>query len=588
MSEFPSEASSHDARDAVLQRWSQTFRSQTASIARIAPSIASRHEAQRAWGYEIEGLARQVAVAKAQWNALALPCLLPTEILVNIFKFWKEIDPIVRRTIASGGGTLILHHGWLSATAVCQRFRAVALGHAAFWSTLNSVTPWELFVARSRDSPLCINMSGIGEPKYLPVILANLGRIRKLFLSYPSPHAAMEIFRRDAPQLQSLSVSDPWGHNDTSLHNFLVNHSPSLRTLRLSDVGIPSSIPLPLSLRYLKLRRCRAPSNCSFVELLSCLRNMPLLEEFISFDSLPQGGDMGSATVCLSHLRHLSLNEDDAGPLYLWSSLRASAVYHVELTLQTMEHGDMVHSDLITAIRGHLVQPWCPSYTTFILGHDHWEDGHVFSFIVQSVPVQTSDPEEVFDGSYHKLAITSYPEERDLEHPVVSLFPAKPVHTFVLREYILMSSSVMAQMLHPFIALGTIEATGSATVGKLLLSFVASHAAREEQTSAQHAYLPALHALSFKKVNFDSKVPEDARIPDISEGVSLHDLLKLALQLRASVAARIRTLTMQSCFTKSESWVQSCSVYVDALDWKNACGEQDVKTWEGYLDEEYD
>lgn len=575
-------------RDAVLQRWSQTFRSQTASIARIAPSIASRHEAQRAWGYEIEGLARQVVVAKTQWNALALPCLLPTEILVNIFKFWKEIDPIVRRIIlASSGDTLILRHGWLSATAVCQHFRAVALGHAAFWSTLKSDTPWELFLARSRDSPLCIHQSGINESKYLPIVIANLGRIRELFLSYPSPHATLELFKRDAPELRFLSVKEPRGHYSFP-RDFLLNHSPSLRTLRLSGVGIPSNISAPLSLRYLKLTRCRTSSSCSFEELLSCLRNMPLLEEFTSIDSLPEGGDMGSPSISLPHLRHLSLNEDAAGPLYLWSSLTASAFYHVELTLQTMEHGDMVHSDLITAIRGHLGQPWCPSYTTFILGYNHWEDGHVFSFIVQSAPLQIYDPEEAFDGSYHKLAITSYPEERDLERPVVSLFPANPVHTFVLREYILMNSSVLAKMFCPFIALETIEATGSATVGKLLLSFIASHAARAEQTSAQHAYLPALRALSFKKVNFDSKVPGDARIPDISEEAPLHDLLKLALQLRESGAARIRTLTMQSCFTKSESWIQSCSVYVNALDWKNACGEQDVKTWEGYLDEEYD
>ncbi|KZV74492.1 hypothetical protein PENSPDRAFT_193842 [Peniophora sp. CONT] len=310
------DSSSHNARDAAAS----------------APSIASRHEAQRASGYKIEGLTRQEAAA--QWNAHALPCLLPTEILEDVFELWREIEPISRTWILEMHKWKV-HLGWLSATVVCQHFRAVALGHTALWSTLNKETPWELFLGRSRNSLLCVDTKGVMEPEYLPSVLANLGRIRELYLSETSADGAAEIFKRDAPHMRFLYVRGHSGTKYTLDDDFLLNRSPSLRSLRLrGNVEMPWGISSPLPLRCLSLRMSHKSSKYSFRDLLSCLRNLPLLEKLEIYCSLPEGGDVGNATISLPHLKYLSLYEYDASPLFLWSSITLSAFHCVEVTLE--------------------------------------------------------------------------------------------------------------------------------------------------------------------------------------------------------------------------------------------------------------
>ncbi|KZV74491.1 hypothetical protein PENSPDRAFT_647919 [Peniophora sp. CONT] len=83
-------------------------------------------------------------------------------------------------------------------------------------------------------------------------------------------------------------------------------------------------------------------------------------------------------------------------------------------------------------------------------------------------------------------------------------------------------------------------------------------------------------------------MPGHTTIPGISvEVLPLRDLLKPALQMRASGGSRIHALTMQSCFTESESWMQPCSEYVRIVDWKNACTKEDAEIWEE-SEEEFD
>lgn len=568
-------------RVVTLRRWSQVFRSQTASLTDLVPTISSRRERQRAWTYEMEGIFRQLGAAKAQWNAYALPCLLPNEVLAYIFEIWSHIDGAYSSSYGS-----MTYAGWMSVTKICQHFRAVALGHAALWTTLNRDYPWRLFLARSRYALLSVNTAGMMESVYLPSIVANSERIRTLHLECPSSHAATEILKLDVPNMQRLLVrfglsrdSTPYKLDD----GFLASCPLQMHSLSLECVRIPWLLASPISIRSLWLTNCD-PLSYPLASVLSCLNNMPLLEELRLYHSLPDAHDHDSV-VSLPHLNGLTLTEDDGRALPLWACLELPINCCTELTLGEMDYGDVDHDRLIGAIKTYLKRPGVPTYNAFVLGYNEATTVNFFYLSVRSFQSPPYNIKHESINEYPSLTILSSPiNGRELECPVVSLFPVEFVHIIALCEFLFMRPPTVAQMLFKFTALETIEVTGSATAGKFLLSFIASFPALERTPSTEHAYLPALRVLCVKNVHFDSTIPLLYTTPDITENMRLHNLLKQVLERRSAEGVGIRMLTMQSCFTSDVSWVQPCEEYVVTLHWERPREEShiDMQTWEEY------
>ncbi|KAI0049783.1 hypothetical protein FA95DRAFT_798403 [Auriscalpium vulgare] len=84
---------------------------------------------------------------------------LPTEIVGEIFTLLASIDAF--RTLRSPWteDDNSAHLGWVIVTHVCQRWRAIAMGQPALWSTIPAppVTPWtHAFLERVQDAPIAL------------------------------------------------------------------------------------------------------------------------------------------------------------------------------------------------------------------------------------------------------------------------------------------------------------------------------------------------------------------------------------------------------------------------------------------------
>lgn len=578
-------------RAVVLRRWSDTFRLQTASLTRMTPSIRSRRKCRSAWGYEIKGITRQLVAAKSQWNAHTLPCLLPTEILADIFEICKETEDLDEQRYLPYTIHRRSYPGWFKVTKVCRHFRTVALGHAVLWTTLSAHIPptWKLFLTRSLSAPLDVRADTryMHESRFLPLILDNVGRIRVLsILGRDSQITTSSLLinlleEQGLPLLEGLTLA--WQSGGYTLSDdFLRRRAPRLRSLELRGVGMSWHSTSPLSLRTLTL--ARAPITYSWEDVFAGLRNMPMLESLTIDGSLFADKYSGGSTVVLPRLGRLRLyNTDGNEPLDFWLHIRMHPSCDLKFTFGWSSVTTETYAKVVAATHKHLSQPSVPTYTKLILGCDTREDGTLFRVAMLAAPYPSHDVDESMvddnDQSYSNLTLASHIDRRntELELSVATLFPAEPVRILVLNKIFMgaREPAVIDRLFRRFPGVDTLELVGSETAGRILTSIVET-----TFTPDQPLYLPSLTTLSFKEVDFDSRLPDRirAQIPGIDRSACLYDLLRLALQRRARQGARIQALMMSYCFAEEDvSCVETCRPYVDSLQWEvTMCLEE---TW---------
>ncbi|KAF5333242.1 hypothetical protein D9611_002778 [Ephemerocybe angulata] len=268
---------------------------------------------------------------KSSHNALTTTYRLPSEILSSIFLSLSLMDstdldqPIYRRV------------SWLRATFVCRRWRFVALGYAALWTTppLDEPELAKIMISRSQGAPLSIHY---GAPELwrrgsqFPIlykVLSKLDRLRSVKLEAVRYYEDLDFLSllshwTDAtlPVLETLHLSHSSEHHNSPLPvRFLQGGAPQLRHLTLLHCGNTwDQAPLFPSITHLSLegpRKAPSESNNSrpptVAKLVDSLRHLPHLQHLDLAYCLPLATTAPHiAPARLAALRSLNLSDTAA------------------------------------------------------------------------------------------------------------------------------------------------------------------------------------------------------------------------------------------------------------------------------------
>ncbi|KAF6761940.1 hypothetical protein DFP72DRAFT_1061232 [Ephemerocybe angulata] len=305
------------------------FSSSTRALLEVAGVTDVRRHREKVDERIVE-LECEIWAMKSSHNALTTTYRLPSEILSSIFLSLSLMDstdldqPIYRRV------------SWLRATFVCRRWRFVALGYAALWTTppLDEPELAEIMMSRSQGAPLSIHYDAPASWRrgsHSPIlykVLSKLDRLRSVKLE--AVHYEDLDFLRllshwtDAtlPVLETLHLSNSSDYHNSSLPvRFLQGGAPQLRHLTLLHCGNTwDQAPLFPSITHLSLEGSRkAPSESNnsgrptVAKLVDSLRHLPHLQHLDLAYCLPIATTAPHiAPARLAALRSLNLSDTAA------------------------------------------------------------------------------------------------------------------------------------------------------------------------------------------------------------------------------------------------------------------------------------
>lgn len=270
----------------------------------------------------IAELENEIRALKSHRNTVADTCILPAEVLSNIFIALKEVIVHERKM------------SWVRVSHVCRHWRAVALDCPVLWSTILSVNPelMELMLHRSKSSPLTIKISACTTRTndVLSKTLSQTSRLRDVELHLGEWDTSLEAskilsnFDKAAPILEklvlegtkaghSLIMSDQQ-HAIWSIPNdFLQEGAPSLEHLDITRSAFHWDVlPISSTLTYLRLENV-APENRPIQKsFYKSMAKMSQLETLELAACLPLSNDAlkpGSLSITLRSLRTLKLQD---------------------------------------------------------------------------------------------------------------------------------------------------------------------------------------------------------------------------------------------------------------------------------------
>jgi len=268
--------------------------------------------------------------------------LVPDEILGSIFL----LNTVLERDV-SGSQKHDRFLTTLATTAVCHRWRQVALSYSLLWSRIIDYERFSIplikeLLSRSKDSPLDVGEAttsiysalqlrgSVSDSKradeIMDLILGDLSRLRTL-----SVHVHPKLLRtigdrllpKAAPLLQSLTVSV---RSPVPVRGYLgelfEKEAPMLRSLRLQAIFVDFHSPSLCNLRELCVYNIIRPISITNTPpatsplttapavhgWLQILADMPLLERLTLFAAIsPTRDDVTSNQVSLPHLRLLTI-----------------------------------------------------------------------------------------------------------------------------------------------------------------------------------------------------------------------------------------------------------------------------------------
>ncbi|VDB84542.1 unnamed protein product [Peniophora sp. CBMAI 1063] len=370
-----------DDRASASEFWPEAYEGRAPCI----PTIRT------AWAEEVEALGHIFADAKARLNAFSPIYMVPDEILAYIFELLVPLHPIRLSDYDLG---------WVSVTHVTRRFRAVAIDHATLWTTLSldRDTPWAVFLTRARDALFTIRGSvgwesnpGDGTVRRLALGASIFRRARTLDIDRIGSHAyswLQTLFSENAPELRTLSLqvyeyylviaehaedAEPeWPVLDTQ---FLAQRAPMLTSLAMVGMRMPWCIPSTISLRSLILDIFddAQRSDYTFVDMLHCLDNMPMLEELVLWRAIPIA-DSASVNapgpaekrITLSRLGLLFVADALSRCLIFWSSLNIPPACSIRIDGEELDAYE--ECLLPSLIKDHFSKPRIPAYDYVQIG----------------------------------------------------------------------------------------------------------------------------------------------------------------------------------------------------------------------------
>lgn len=233
------------------------------------------HDEQKEIDLKIAELLIQVRILRERRNQLAPISRLPPELLAEIFYLCTP-ELLDSRSLRYS-------HVFVS---VCRQWRNVGMEAPEIWSTIPTdvaAEVTEIFLARSRNSPLDIHVGCDAEDDAVHAVLSHIHRIRRLRLDTGNASSFLQRLRDPAPLLTFFANSTS---NDGIVlpDDFLGLDSPRLSHLQL-DVGISWNTmrrgSLVQGLTCLYMTELSAECFPTGLQLREALMEMPSLETLV-------------------------------------------------------------------------------------------------------------------------------------------------------------------------------------------------------------------------------------------------------------------------------------------------------------------
>ncbi|KZV74709.1 hypothetical protein PENSPDRAFT_681671 [Peniophora sp. CONT] len=416
--------------------WKDALLNRTVSIREENSNrISSSSTNILAWEKEIRALSSLLVAAKEQRNSCSITCVIPVEVLSRIFEALQAAYPL-SFSFAEGRVT---SWGWLSATQVCQHWRAVAKAQASLWTdiTIMSMPLWNLFIENSGNLPIAVSgcLHEVKGPitNYKKLIKGALLRIKELkihihcnqepnCLGCRRGKSLMTILNsssRRLPHLKLLQLASETYKSAGLTARFFDSRATELRDVTLQNNSYPLGAIAP-NLRRLTL----IEANCFNLRLfLDTLRQLPCLEDLSLIDMLDV--PLLTSTVSpieLPRVRNLHLRNNIQQCISLWSSLQTHFLAHVEVdTSPSSSCSDLDLHALARAVTSHLNYPGRPTFTQLDLST--CDERPLCDFMMSSPAGSTSS-----HGSSTPTTVSPHPNPSlRVVAPIVSEFPCHQV-----------------------------------------------------------------------------------------------------------------------------------------------------------------
>ncbi|KZV70355.1 hypothetical protein PENSPDRAFT_752674 [Peniophora sp. CONT] len=562
--------------------WLNAFRALDRSLPRLRPTDVDVVQLRARLDVEAAAILHVLSAVNERRNELALPSMLPPEVLTHIFSCLVVLDPVrLTKTYHQSSPKTL---GWLCITHVCRRWRNICIDQPSLvWSRLSpdGSHPWEVFLERARGCPLIISGALTIDPFATERVRSMLQRqhqVQELSLAYIYPRDVEHIVEGltgPLPYLQTLQLSssanpvrdDPF----PSLHwRLLSDAAPQLRHLGLEGVGYPWGCGSPNLTHFhyassTDLLHMRTKSH-SFADVVSSLQSMPALTSLKLLDALPNyPSNFHPHEILLLHLEELHISSRDDSCWRLWSQLNHPRLLSIQISgAHSVGTGPIITSRL----REHLRASLAPRYQsldmifrrdlTFRLFNvkplDNPEDvphsnGYQRPFPSVTLNIQCEDVESMAKQLIaqvpleHMCTIDVLDKVRCSQSFYEAFLPARSVTDHYLRD----------KAGFGIFALIPIPSEGGASTDP-----------GDFRTSTERVLFPSLRDLSCISIDF-------------SEGslITTYAALREALVCRSESGKALQQLTVEACDVSAD-WIESWEKYVDELHWDGEEGREGV------------
>ncbi|VDB85905.1 unnamed protein product [Peniophora sp. CBMAI 1063] len=544
---------------AAQSRWLDAYRALDLTLPRPLPTSKDTPQVRDQLDAEVLELQDVLCIVKERRNELALPSMLPPEIMAYIFSILVAVDSMVLEKpllMFETGSKPTKSLGWVSVSHVCRRWRNICLNQSSLWTHLctDGRQPWDVFLERSKVASLVIE--GCSQFNHGTTILEHRHRIRKLTLSNMQPLYALQFVSGLVGPLYRLEVlSLACSPTDTTIlpslpSGFLSTMAPNLRDLRLVGVLFPWG------------------EGSRFA---THLRQTPSLKMLELVNALPDHSlEANAGAIALPHIEVLDIVNDSDSCWRLWSLLRIPSTASISI------HGKRA---LAPALEQSVVTSLREQLRTSPLIH--------YRNLIVDIPVQGSLRFSVSDPrgpeSAWKIHVPKGGEDRGIALRLSCDDAAKMARRLLAEVHLkdvenlvykggedFGDSQVFYDTFRSASGVTTLRLMGDGA-GHCVMALRPSFALSPPETTLEpvvdYVLFPKLDALACSVINFD----ENIYVPGLP--MNVHIALGRAFIERSELfGKKLKTLDIDSCDVLDE-WVDEWRELVDQVDWDGDEGE---------------
>jgi hypothetical protein len=489
---------------------------------------------------------------------------------------------------------------WVAVTSVCKRWRAVALAHAALWSTISTLSkqPWDVFLQRSRTTPLFISAAVSNcTPEYIQHIAHRFDRIHALSLLTESRKdwsiMALVSDVTTAPELQVLGLSRATKFTGDQLSlvlppNLFSEVAPNIRHVELRNFQFPWTTTAPhiVSLEVNaewavpaeNITGFQIPEFFTVHDVLQCLSRMPNLQQLALThlpDSLPlfrnttPRSSSEPDSITLPHVITMSFGGQARQCVRFCRLLKAHPMAHILVHTSQSFHEDGLE-DVISSLKQRFHAPGHPTLTTLSL---EMSFASRLSLIAKTSPTPPADSETVSSTNSHCFEIVSKspqlpPAQSAAATALCSTIPLTRIHHLTLS---FPDDRTRDEWTPLLLSLSSAALKSLNILSMSPFEFVELCEALTALTKAnQPPIFPSLENLTCDYLNFNSRA--NVAGPAIQA-------LSMLLASRTEAGRSPRVLGLKACTIRKEL-VRELEAFVEVLDWDGDEWGCDTLEWE--------